>query len=90
MMVFAIQGATTNLVNSTREIATIRLPVNLRHNVLLGVKIDLSGIDGAMISVSTKPVIGTVEIARNNMVIENLKKKNQLLKTVQKDVKTLS
>ena len=73
-MVSAIQDATLNLVNSTREIEKTRLPENLRRNVLSFVKNDILGILGAMMSVTSKPVIGTEEtVTKNTVPVKKLK-----------------
>ena len=77
-MVSAIRGVTGNNPNMTAEIALIRLLAKMWFSVLMGVSHESSGILGAMISVTTKPVIGTEETATKNTVpMKKLKRRKR-------------
>ena len=76
VMVIVTQSVITKIVNSTEEIATTRRILRLLATVLHFVKIDGSGIISAMRRVTTRPVIGTVEIATQNTTNKEAPKKN--------------
>ena len=102
VMVTATQSAILKIVNSTEEIARTRRIPRLRASVLRFVKTDGSEIISAMQRVTTKPVIGTVEIAtsrrrkkeatnlnanlKNPTRVQNIGKKANVLLDVESEI----